>query len=358
MTETIRSIIDHYYERFVDRHGANINADQWSALNAMRGCRTEQYGQVALACDRCDWQGEIFQSCGHRSCPHCQHDVASQWLERQTDKLLPVRYFMVTFTIPTELRDLFKTNQSVCYTLLFESTVETLKRFGLNDKALQGELGFTGVLHTHSRRLDYHPHIHYIVPAGSFNPKQNEWKEKTDRYLFKQSNLAKVFRATLLNKLKHTFSTMPKQSRKKWIVDCRDVGSGLPALKYLSRYLYRGVISSKSNLSDNGTEVNFDYEESRSKKKMRRALKGEDFILLLLQHVLPKGFRRVRDFGFLHGNAKKRLRRIQLYLKVSISLPQPTRKASKHGLRCAKCQATVSVVGFISALDYRKAHPT
>lgn len=358
MTMTLRSIIDHYYPRFVERHGAKLHPDQWSALNAMRGCRTEQYGQVLLACGHCDWQGEVFQSCGHRACPHCQHDVASQWLERQTDKLLPVRYFMVTFTLPAELRALFKAHQRECYALLFESTAETLKRFGLNDATLQGELGFTGVLHTHSRRLDYHPHIHYIVPAGSFNPKHHTWNEKTDRYLFKQSHLAKVFRATLLNKLTQAFATLPKQRRKQWIVDCRDVGSGLPALKYLSRYLYRGVISSKSDIRDEGTQVSFEYEDSQTKKKRRRTLNGEDFILLLLQHVLPKGFRRVRDYGFLHGNAKKRLRRIQLYLKVVIPIPDAAQIKTKHGLRCAKCQATVFVTGFISALDYRKAHPT
>jgi len=176
----------------------------------------------------------------------------------------------------------------------------------------------TAVLHTHSRRLNYHPHIHVIIPAGGLNTKRRCWISHRKRFLFSQRNLAKVFRARLLHGLQHGGLTLPPGVPKKWVVDCRHVGEGLPALKYLSRYLYRGVISEKNIINDDGTHVTFNYRCSQTDTWKQRRLPGADFLRLLFRHVLPKGLRRVRDYGFLHGNAKLTLQRIQLILRVPI----------------------------------------
>jgi hypothetical protein len=226
------------------------SADQWSALNAILGCRTGQYGHVMLSCQDCHQPALRYQSCGHRACNQCQHHSASQWLERQQRRLLPVDYFMATFTLPHELRALAQAHPKQVYSLLFECAVSTLKDFGVNKTSFAVELAMTAVLHTHTRRLEYHPHVHIIVPGSGVEREGSTtgWKTLSTRYLFNGRALAKLFRARLLVALRAAglgLAMTPKQ----WVVQCQSIGRGLPALKYLSRYLYRGVISDKCVMS-------------------------------------------------------------------------------------------------------------
>jgi len=330
-----------YRDRFKARHGHTTTENQWSALNAMLGCQTEQYGQMKLSCDACSWQTERYLSCGHRSCNRCQNHCTTEWLQRQTAKLLPVSYFMATFTLPFELRVLAKANQKVIYALMFHCAVSTLKDFGLNDKTLVAELAMMAVLHTHTRRLDYHPHIHVVVPGGGVNRRRNEWRKIKGDYLFNGFQLATVFRARLLKAIQSAGLTLP-DTPKKWVVQCQSVGKGLPALKYLSRYLYRGVISNQNIIADNGTHVTFRYKDSNTNTMETRTLPGEDFIALVLQHTLPKGFRRARDYGFLHGNAKQLLKRVQWLLQVAVPIIDA---AKRPRFICKRCQSLMSVVG-------------
>lgn len=332
-------------QRYLPRYKASAHstsADQWSALNAILGCRTGQYGDMALSCSDCPWQTICHQSCGHRSCNQCQHHSTTQWLERQSAKLLPVNYFMVTFTLPFELRGLAKANQKMLYRLLFKCAIATLQDFGLNDKSLNADLGMTAVLHTHSRRLDYHPHVHVIVPGGGMNKQRNEWRKKKGKYLFNGFALADVFRGKLLSAIADAGLTY-HNTPNKWVVHCERVGRGLAALKYLSRYLYRGVISDKNILSDDGTHVTFQYKESASGEWKTRRCLGEDFIALIVQHTLPKGFRRARDYGFLHGNAKARLKRIQLLLRVILPYLEDKPRPS---FICKLCSHPMTIIGF------------
>jgi len=202
----------------------------------------------------------------------------------------------------------------------------------------------TAVLHTHSRRLDYHPHCHVIVPGGGIDKLRRQWKKVKGKYLFNEFALAKVFRARCLEAFNKAALTIPIGVPKKWVVDCAHVGRGKPALKYLSRYLYRGVISENAIVSVQDGLVTFNYTDSKTGKTQYRTLKGEDFCWLVLQHVLPKGFRRIRDYGFLHGNAKKVLKLVQLVLRVVVEIitlrPRPV-------LKCPHCQAPLAIIGFI-----------
>ena len=192
------TLAQRYLTRFKAIHGTSTTAEQWSALNAILGCRTGQYGQVYLSCTDCASYSVCYQSCGHRSCNRCQNHTTTQWLERQASKLLPVEYFMVTFTLPRELRALAKSNPRLVYTLLFQCAVSTLRDFGLNDKAFASELAMTAVLHTHTRRLDYHPHVHIIVPGGGVSKNRRRWTTLNGKYLFNGYKLAAVFRGKLL----------------------------------------------------------------------------------------------------------------------------------------------------------------
>lgn len=338
----LATIARHYLTRFKARHGASTTQSQWSALNAILGCRTGQYGQMALSCTDCAWQSQRYRSCGHRACNQCQHHCTTQWLLRQEGKLLPVEYFMVTFTLPYALRALAKANQKLMYALLFECAVSTLKDFGINEKGLAAELAMTAILHTHTRRLDYHPHLHLIVPGGGVNKQRNEWKKRKGKYLFNGRKLAAVFRGRMLAAIQGAGLT-PPTTPQKWVAHCKHVGRGLPALKYLSRYLYRGVISNNNILKDDGTFVTFQYKDSDTGTMRTRQIRGEDFIALVIQHTLPKGFRRARDYGFLHGNAKRLLKIVQWVLQVVIPTPK---NSQRPAFICARCQAPMSIIGF------------
>ena len=273
----------------------------------------------------------------------CQNHESSRWIDRQQNNLLPVLYFMVTFTLPCELRTVTCYNQRTVYSLMFSCVSSTLKDFGLTPKHLGAEIGMTMVLHTHSRRLDFHPHIHVVVPGGGVDKRMRQWKKKKGKYLFNRKALAKVFRARFLDALNKASLPVPRGIRPEWVVDCTRVGQGISALKYLSRYLYRGVISEKNIVSNHNGWVTFKYIESETGETRYRTLKGEDFLRLILLHVLPKGFRRVRDYGFLHSNAGKLLFLVQLILHVQIKkmVPRP-----RPVFKCPCCKSPMQIVGF------------
>jgi len=340
----LASLIHQYFAAFKTKYAAKLLPGHLRAIGAIQRCRTHESGEILLACIDCDQQLQQPRSCGHRSCPQCQNHETSQWLDRQQAKLLPVEYFMLTFTLPCELRVLAWRHQTVLYKLLFTTAVSTVKDFGLNPKQLGAEMGMTAVLHTHSRCLDYHPHLHVIVPGGGVNKATRQWKKTCGKYLFNQDSLARVFRARLLAALKAAGLKLPAKLPDKWVVHCKHVGKGAPALKYLSRYLYRGVISENNIIANHNGKVTFKYIDSNTGQSRYRTLKGEDFLWLVLKHVLPKGFRRVRDYGFLHGNASKLLVLIQLTLKVMITA-RPIRP--RPVFSCPRCRSPMRIMGFI-----------
>ena len=336
----LQSIIQQYKPTFFEKYGKSLLPGQWRAINAIQRCRTPDSGELQVQCTQCDQSHWRPLSCGHRSCPVCQNHEVSQWLDRQQKKLLPVEYFMVTFTLPYQLRTLVWRNQKTLYTIFFSCVASTLKDFGLNPKNLGADMGMTAVLHTHSRKLDYHPHIHVVVPGGGIDIKRRQWKKLKGKYLFNEFALANVFRARFIDALKEAGFSMPQKTPKEWVADVRHVGKGLPALQYLSRYLYRGVISEKNILSNRHGQVTFRYTNSDTGKTETRTLKGEDFLHLILQHVLPRGFRRVRDYGFLHANAKRRLALVQLILQVFLKEVLPRKRPV---FKCPKCQSPMVI---------------
>lgn len=341
---TLADIADHYGERFLEKYHHKLLPGHKKALNAIRHCRTPAAGMTLLECTGCQHRDHRPMSCGHRSCNRCQNTDTSEWLARQRQKLLPVEYFMVTFTLPAQLRQLACQNQRQVYDLIFREAAETLKAFGSNHKGLDAQLGMTGVLHTHSRRLDYHPHVHFVVPGGGINTRRREWRKLKGKYLFNSHNLAKVFRGRLLKALDDAGLLTPgikKALPKTWVAHCEHVGQGEPALKYLSRYLYRGVISNRQITDNHNGQVTFSYQNNETGKTEERTLKGEDFLWLVLQHVLPKGFRRVRDHGFLHCRAKRWLQLVQLILRVILKPLKPVIRP-KH--TCRMCGSDMKLI--------------
>ncbi|MCA1793827.1 MAG: IS91 family transposase [Desulfobacteraceae bacterium] len=337
------AIVDQHFDTFMTQYADRVLPSHLNAINAIRRCRTPNSGELHVHCTECDRAEWRPMSCGHRNCPKCQNHETSQWLDRQRSKLLPVEYFMVTFTLPFELRALAWHFQASIYAIMFACVTSTLKDFGLNPKHLGANMGMTAVLHTNTRKLDYHPHIHVIVPGGGIDKSRRQWKKLKGKYLFHEFALAKVFRARFLAAANEEKLTIPAGVPKEWIVNCRHVGKGLPTLKYLSRYLYRGVIAEKNILTCRDGKVTFAYVESETGETKHRTLNAEDFIWHILQHVLPRGFRRVRDYGFLHGNAKKLLSLVQLVLQVMIVADKPR---PRPVFKCPKCKSPMTITAF------------
>jgi len=232
---------------------------------------------------------------------------------------------------------------------MFSVAASVLKDFA--KRKFGGEIGFTAVLHTHSRQRNIHPHLHIIVASGSYNKARNQWNKSKDSYLFNAFALAKVWRARMLDAIaQHGDLSLPKTEKlpTEWIVDCRKVGYGLPALQYLSRYLYRGVLPDNDIIDTSNNTVTFRYKDGQTQATKTRTLPTLKFLWLILQHVLPKGLQRVRDYGFLHGNTKRLRLRIQAILLHLFNWKMPlyseTNK-SKATRICPCCQHEMKCVG-------------
>jgi hypothetical protein len=333
----LAQLIERFEPALQQRYGNRLLPSHHRALAAMKRCRTRFAPRMLAQCTGCGEQRSVPHSCGHRACPHCQHHEAQVWLQRQLQSLVPAHYFMITFTLPAELRGLTWCHQRLVYALLMQCAWDTLNTFSHNDAKLRATPGAVSVLHTHSRRLDFHPHVHMVMPAAALDTRRKLWRTKVRRtrsprqagkatatatagnnssaggYLFNHKALAKVFRAKMIEAITRANLVLPEKLPANWVVDCKPVGDGSKALLYLSRYLYRGVIQERDILRcDDQGNVTFRYRDAQSGKLAQRTLPGADFLWLLLQHVLPKGLRRSRNFGFLHPNSAAAVRLIQL----------------------------------------------
>lgn len=339
----LSSVIEQVEAGFMRQYGSQLLPSQRQALAAIKACRNQYSALMQVHCNDCHIDKFLPHSCGNRHCPHCQHHESQQWLENQCQKQVPGNYFMVTFTLPSQLRSLFFQHQRLAYSLLFDCVWNTLQTFSHNDKQLKGTPGAIAVLHTHSRALAYHPHIHIVIPAAAIDKERGLWREKTGGYLFNHKALAKVFRARLLEALTLNKLELPEDCPRQWVVDCKSVGSGAKALIYLGRYLYRGVIQEKDIVSCKDGNVTFRYLDSKTKKYQHKTVTGADFLWLVLQHVLPKGFRRARNYGFLHPNSKTLINLLKVILNFDPSLFLKKMKPRPQ-LTCTGCGGTMQII--------------
>ena len=349
----LSSIIKTFASSFLDKYRGKILPSHRKALGVMENCRSKQSPKMLVGCTECDQQIYVPHSCGHRNCPHCQHHESQQWIERQLQKQVPAEYFLVTFTLPAEFRSMAWQHQRILYSLMIQCSWDTLKTFSQNDKELQGIPGAIAVLHTHSRALDHHPHVHIVMPAAAIEPLTRLWRTKTSSstrkdknkkpYLFSHKALACVFRAKMLEAIRKEGLVFPAKHPEKWIVNCKSVGSGEKALVYLGRYLYRGVIQEKDIVACEEGNVTFRYQNSTTKKMEYKTVTGAEFLWLLLQHVLPKGFRRARNFGFLHPNSKRLIQVLQLRFRLD-----PNRAIAwvkkRTPMPCSCCGAAMVII--------------
>ncbi len=342
----LSSIISQFKDRFFKRYKNTLLPSHRRALRVMEQCRQEHGPHMLARCTGHDCEKQVYipHSCGHRSCPHCQNHENDQWIENQLSKRLPARYFLLTFTLPEQLRELAWKNQKIIYSLMFSCVQETLKTFAGNDKKLGGTAGFTTILHTNTRSLDYHPHIHVVMPAATVNLKTALWRVKDSGYLFNHKALAKVFRAKLLQAAVDHGLDVPGNCPKQWVVDCKDVGNGDKAIVYLGRYLYRGVIREQDIMHCDDGHVTYRYLHAKTGAYRTRTVTGEYFLYLLMLHVLPKGFRRSRCYGFLHPCSRKLIKFLQLVLRFNPRAWFKAKLKQRPKITCPVCGKAMEII--------------
>ena len=343
LADVFRQFGPAYRDLYADR----MPISHLKTMQAIETCRTPVQGGHLYECDSCHKQHFVFHSCRNRHCPTCQFLPREKWVQERKRDLLPIPYFHVVFTIPSELRMLFRTNQRCCYKLLFQAASETLLTLAADPKHLGARIGFIAVLHTWSQLLAYHPHIHCIVTGGGLSLDRKSWVPTSATFFIHVNVLGALFRGKLLAFLKRavdqgdlevdsatSFNTLiGTLYSKKWNVDCREPFAGpRHVVEYLGRYTHRVAISNHRIIAIHDGKVSFKYRDPDDPSKTRIAtFPGLEFVRRFLQHVLPKSFIKIRHYGILANRNRKPLVSQARLLLVSPE-PEPQEPQSWYEL--------------------------
>ena len=306
LAEIFRQYGPAYREKFGDR----MPVRHVQVMTAIEACRTAALGGHVFRCEECEQQLYSYHSCQNRHCPKCQNGAAQAWLARQSELLLPVPYFMVTFTLPEGLRAVARSHQKLIYNLLFQTSAAALQELAADPRFVGGQIGMVGVLQTWTRDLLYHPHVHYLVPGGGLSGDGQSWRRARKAFLVHVKALSRLFRGKFRAALRQTDLGEPVPAqvwRQAWVVHCQPVGTGEAALKYLAPYIFRVAISHRRLVKLENGQVTFRYRERDSRRWQSSTLPAEEFIRRFLQHVLPKGFQKVRYYGLFSASQRPRL---------------------------------------------------
>lgn len=369
----LADILQTHWPAYRARFGGLIPEEQVAAVRAIRRCRTPALGGQRYRC-ACGREHVAYHSCHHRACPRCGRDDARAWLEQQKSRLVPVPYFLVTLTVPEELREPIRAARKRWYGALLKEGAGAVQDLAWQDKHLGGEVGITAVLQTWTRDLRYHPHVHLLVPGGGLTQNQLRWvrvhpvrdalprpggtggrtpgsdrcaflaaplsRGKDPEFFLPQVKLAARFKGRLKQWLREHEPALlkevpPKVWWVKWVADVQPVGSGDAALKYLARYLCRPPLHESQLEANDATGVTFRYRDNGGAVK-RCTVSGQEFVRRVLQHVLPKGFQRVRHYGWLGAAAQAKRARIGALLDWKS--PDVVKPAPVPPPACPVCQ--------------------
>ncbi len=318
----IAEIFHQHFDEYVKIYGDSIPKNHWKTARDIMTCRTLVKGGEVYHCENCDSFHYAYHSCKNRHCPKCGSKDSEKWIEKQIGKLLPVKYFMVTFTVPQELRYIIRSNQKLFYSILFQAASESLKELLSDPKYAGGESGFSAILHTWTRKLIYHPHLHFIVPGGAFNIERNVWNKASNKFLIPVKLLSKKFREKieiLLQKRNPEIFDIIHQKiwESGFNTHSEPVGNGESTLKYLANYVYKTAISNNRIVSLENGKVTFTYKDSKTQETKFESIPVFEFMRRFLQHTLPKRFQRIRHFGFLSSGAKQKFKQIFSYFSFT-----------------------------------------
>jgi hypothetical protein len=324
MALELADIFHDYGSAYRELYGEKMPPRHRTVMRAIELCRTEALGGQMYDCPDCSHIEYRYHSCRNRHCPKCQQAQGQAWLEKQQALLLPVPYFLLTFTLPASLRQFARRHQLLYYDLLFRASAEAAQQLARDPRFIGGQIGLVGVLHTWTRDLRYHPHIHYLAPAGGLAD-DGTWQPAHKKFFMPVKALSRLFRAHFQQALQKTedYAEIPKAAwSQPWVVHCKLVGSGQTALKYLAPYIFRVALSNRRLVRLEHDQVTFRYKDARSGQSKLCTLPALSFIHRFLQHVLPRGFVKVRYYGlFAPGNRKALPALSQHLLAASASSP-------------------------------------
>lgn len=294
---------------------------QREVLQRLLACRTPALGGAVHYCPECNHRHFSYHSCNDRHCPQCGGQETQQWLVDNAALLLPVNYFLVTFTVPEGLRRWIRSHPALGYDLLLAASSQALQDLAQNPKRLAATLGLLAVLHTWTRTLEYHPHIHYLVPGGGLSLDQRQWNYSSPKFLLPVKALSDrcrtLFVEALQKQMPEALAELPaKVWTQRWVVHSAPVGSGQRALGYLSHYVFKTATGNRQlRLLPNGRLL-WPFRQSGTGTWRHIELEPFEFLRRFLQHVLPASFHRVRRFGWLHPGARAKLKRVRALLKM------------------------------------------
>lgn len=363
----VADVIQRGGSRFLDRFRKSLTYPQVKVLNAITRCRTAALGGHRDQCDRCGHQTISYNSCRNRHCPKCQTNARNKWLQSRQQELLPVTYYHIVFSVPHRLVPLMWQNKRVLFALLFEATAATLLEVAADPKRLGVLIGFLSVLHTWGQTLQPHPHIHCVVPGGGLSPDHSRWIHSRQSFFLPVRVLSRVFRGKFVAGLKRCFRNNQLQFfgtcqplsdaqafnaflrtlfRKDWVVYAKPPCSGPEhVLHYLARYTHRVAISNHRLLNVTDQDVTFRWKDYAHHSKPRAmTLTHEEFLRRFFQHVLPKGFPRIRYFGFLANRHRTLLLPLCRKLLDACPLIVIASAPAMSGHPCPRCQAPMRTI--------------
>ena len=365
----LAELLRQHWKDYAHRHRLKLCHEHYRAANSVLTCRSAEQGGHLYRCVGCQRSQFSYHSCNHRNCTQCGSRDQHLWSLKQEARLLPCDYFLVTFTVPEELRGSAMRHPKIFYDLLLKESAATLQ--DVAQHKLNGRLGFTGILHTWGRQLQYHPHVHFIIPAVGYNPVSKKLKRPSKGdFLLSSRPLAKRFAIRMaraiesisevhnaLDQSVKTFlKTVHHKSAKNWVVHLQHAGNGKTAVRYLARYVHRSALSDdrlKGTTADGKVEVQ--WRSSKTQQIGKLYFKTDELIRRWLQHVLPKGFMRLRHFGFMSPAAKKTRLLIRLLLgelgEPEVIIPDLAE------LKCSHCGAELQWKASIERRITNKAPP-
>lgn len=344
----LAEVFRRFAPAYLERHGPTMPPSHLKAISAIMHCRTHAYGAEQYQCPDCGEEHLACHSCNHRACPRCGGDKTDQWLRAQIGKLLPCPYFMMTFTVPGQLRQIFRSNQRLCYNLLFASAKAAILKLAADPKHLGALPGLIAMLHTWTRQLDYHPHVHLMVTAGGLRPDGSWQPAKYADYFLPYEALSLIYRAKFRDALKRSdpalFRSVPAEVwEMHWSVNCQAKDNGLNGLKYLARYSYQTAIKDNQIIDCDQQNVTFQYRHRKSGQIHTRCMPGQAFLQRFLQHVLPHNFTRIRHYGLFAPANRPKLQQARKQFNprahaAIVRMLASIKPRPKHTPRCQHCE--------------------
>ena len=371
---------------FIERNRQWLRWKHVKVLLAIARCRTAALGGHLDQCTRCGHRAAIsYNSCRNRHCPKCQTAARERWIAARQKELLLTNYVHVVFTLPASLAPLALRNKKLIYGLLLRASAETLLEVARDPKHLGAEIGFFSVLHTWNQKIEIHPHVHCVIPAGGLSLDHTHWVKSRNRFFLSIHVLRRVFRGKFVAGLKQAFQdrrlsfhgnlaalAQPKifaawlrpLFRKDWVVYSKPPFGGPEyVLQYLGRYTHRVAISNHRLVSFADGKVTFRWRDSAHHNEQKLlTLSLDEFLRRFLLHLLPKGFVRIRNFGFLANRRRATLLPLCFHLLGTAQEPQPEKEASytsdtHHLWRCPKCGGPMVVIERLTAAEVQLRSP-